>query len=337
MAEIHRFPWVRHFRADTSSYVLAYVRGDLVRRGRGIAFWFRPLTAAIVEVPVDDRELQFVFPARSQDHQEVNVQGVIAYRVLSAERLADRIDFSIDLATGVHRKQPLEQLASWLTGLAQQAALQYIARSGLSELLREGLPVIQDNVRGTLTADGALRELGIEVVDVRVNALSPSSEVEKALQTPTREALQQAADEATFRRRATAVEKERAIAENELNNRVELAKKEQWLIAEQGSNARLEATQQAEAMQIEVTGRVERLRMEAEAEARRIAVVDGAQVDIEQRRIDTYRDLPLPVVWSLAAQEIAKHIDVDHLAIGPDIVSSILQQITAQRDRGELR
>ena len=51
---------------------------------------------------------------------------------------------------------------------------------------------------------------------MRVAAVAPTSEMEKALQQPTREAIQQDADEATFRRRALAVEKERAIAENEL-------------------------------------------------------------------------------------------------------------------------
>ena len=38
------------------------------------------------------------------------------------------------------------------------------------------------------------------------------------------------ADEAAFARRAMAVEKERAIQENELQNRIELAKKEEGLI-----------------------------------------------------------------------------------------------------------
>ena len=55
---------------------------------------------------------------------------------------------------------------------------------------------------------------------------------------PTREAIQQAADEATFQRRAQAVEKERAIQENELQNKIELARREEQLIAQKGQHLR---------------------------------------------------------------------------------------------------
>ena len=41
---------------------------------------------------------------------------------------------------------------------------------------------------------------------MRVAAVAPTAEMEKALQQPTREAIQQNADEATFQRRALAVE-----------------------------------------------------------------------------------------------------------------------------------
>ena len=67
-----------------------------------------------------------------------------------------------------------------------------------------------------------MQELGLHLVAVRVADVSPAAEMEKALRQPTREKIQQQADEATFERRALAVEKERAIAENELNNRPRL-------------------------------------------------------------------------------------------------------------------
>src|SRR3546814_16416725 len=84
--------------------------------------------------------------------------------------------------------------------------------------------------------------IGLAIVAVRLNNLAPSSELERALQTPTFEALQQKADEAMFERRALAVDKERAIAENELGNKTELARREKQLIAEESENARNRAT-----------------------------------------------------------------------------------------------
>src|SRR3546814_15562950 len=74
--------------------------------------------------------------------------------------------------------------------------------------------------------------IGLAIVAVRLNNLAPSSELERALQTPTFEALQHKADEAMFERRALAADKERAIAENELGNKTELARRAKQLIAE---------------------------------------------------------------------------------------------------------
>jgi hypothetical protein len=83
-----------------------------------------------------------------------------------------------------------------------------------------------------------------------VGAVKPVAEVEKALQIPVREAIQQEADEATFRRRAQAVEKERAIQENELQTQVELTRREAHLIHQRGENERKRATDEAGAARI---------------------------------------------------------------------------------------
>src|ERR1051326_9211940 len=122
MADIHRYPFVRHLRSEPTVQTLLYRRGRLTRSGRGLALWFLPLVSAVAEVPLDDRVLDFRFAARSSDFQDVALQGVVAFRVQDAERLAQRIDFSVDLATGRWRRSPLERLQSTVSELAQQVA-----------------------------------------------------------------------------------------------------------------------------------------------------------------------------------------------------------------------
>lgn len=334
MAEIRNLLWIRHLRAETSSHVLAYRKGVLRQKGRGLAFWFWPMHAAIAEIPIDDRDQAFLFAARTRDFQEITVQGVITYRLTSAELVAERIDFSIDLRTGTHRKQPLDQLAALLTGLAQQAALQHIAQAPVQQLLTDGFEVIQRKIEAALAEDPSLTELGIGVVDVRIQDLTPAPELEKALQTPTREALQQSADEATFQRRALAVEKERAIAENELNNQVQLAKQQEHLIAQQGQNERLRAREDVEAKQIESLAAAERKRIEAAAEAERIQAVEQAKVAAERARIDAHRELPASVMWGLAAEAVAKHLQVEQLNVTPDLLAAVLGRLAEGNARG---
>ncbi len=75
MAEIKPLAMWRQLRSDASVHIQLYQRGRRVRSGRGLAFWFMPDGASIAEVPMDDRDLPFIFNTRSKDFQEVTVQG----------------------------------------------------------------------------------------------------------------------------------------------------------------------------------------------------------------------------------------------------------------------
>ena len=110
-----------------------------------------------------------------------------------------------------------------LTGLAREFADSYIKGLGVRAVLESGLSPLQAALNLGLVQNETLGDMGLSVITARVAALRPSSELARALQAPTFESLQQKADEATFARRALAVDKERAIAENELANQIELA------------------------------------------------------------------------------------------------------------------
>jgi len=325
MAEIRRYPILRHLRAEPSFHVLRFRRGKLVASRRGLAFWFRPLSTSVAEIPLDDRELPFLFHGRSKDFQDTTVQGVITFRVTDPERVAERVDFSIDLGSGAALKQPLEKLAGLFTELAQQFALGYLAQTSLERVLAEGVEEIRERIGQGLREDAGLEAMGLEVVAVRVGAVKPAAEVEKALQVPVREAIQQRADEATFRRRAEAVEKERAIQENELQNQIELARREADLIDRRGENDKKRVTDEAAAARITAEAEAERTGIQARAQAGGIEVVEEAKVKAEQERMAIYRDFPTERLLGLAAQRLAGKLRrIEHLNLTPDLLSGLL-------------
>jgi len=314
MATIQRFPLVRHLRSEPTYHVLRYRNGDLRGDGAGLAFWFRPIATAVAEVPIDDRELPFLFRVRSADFQELAVQGVITFRVAQPQALARRVDFTLDLETGRWAQAPLEQVAGLLSQLAQQFVVDELGKLDVRTILHAGVAPIRDRITAGLRAEPALPELGIELVAVRVADVAPSAEVEKALRQPTREAIQQRADEATFQRRAMAVEKERAIAENELANRIELARREEELVERTGANDRLRASEQAATQ-----------RIAAEAQAAEIETVEGARLQVERERAEIQAALPPDVLRALALQELASSLaHVDHLTVTPDLLQPLL-------------
>lgn len=334
MARISRYPGLSHLRADASAHVVRYRGGRAIRSGRGLAFWFRPLDTAIAEVPLDDQELSFLFHGRSTDLQEVVAQGIVTYRVADPDLLATRIDFGIDLATGLHTRTPLDQIAGRLTGLAQQHAWAVMASTSLRDLVADGVGRLRDRIGTGLGADEGLAAMGLEIVSVRVSAVQPSAEVEKALAAPTRERISAEADEAAFARRAAAVDKERAIAENELANRIELARREAVLVEQEGANERAKAAEGAAAARITAEGSARTRRIGAEAQAAAIRLVERERNAAERDRIAVYRDLAPAILMGLAARDLAGKIErIEHVNVTPDLIGTTLGDLLAAGTR----
>jgi regulator of protease activity HflC (stomatin/prohibitin superfamily) len=321
MAEIRRFPFISHLRSDSTSYVI-HSRGARVKHSaRGIAFWFSPLSDSIAEIPMDDREVQLVLHGRSADFQDVNIQGILMYRPTDPVRLAERVDFTIDLSTGAWTQQPMEKISLLLTHLTQEITNAYVARTPIREILVNGIDQIRSRLQDALSNAPVIQDLGLTVSSVRVSAIKPSADLEKAIEAPTREQIKQAADEAAYARRAAAVEKERAISENEMQNRIELAKREEQLLEQQGQNAKRQAEDAAAAQ-----------RIAADAEAQNIRVIEGAKADVELARMELYKDLPSAVLLGLALRDIAGKIGkIEHLNFTPEFLSPLITEFLQGR------
>jgi regulator of protease activity HflC (stomatin/prohibitin superfamily) len=331
MADIRNFFFVRHLRGSPTTHVLYQRKGTVVRQGTGQSFWFRPLAAVLSEVPVDDRELPLLFHARTVDFQDVSVQATLTFRFTEPALVASRMDFSIDPDTGRLRATLLDHAAQLLTELAQQHAMDLIAARELTATLANGLADIRERMRAGLAADQRLPETGIVIVDVRVVAIRPEADLERALQTPTREEIQQAADRATYERRALAVERERAISENELQSKIELAIREERLVEQRGANERRRATEQAASARIKSDSEAEQMRINARAKADHTRLVGTAEAEMDAARVAVLADLDQPVLLSIALRDLAGQLPmIGTLNLTPDLITNALAQLTGK-------
>jgi regulator of protease activity HflC (stomatin/prohibitin superfamily) len=334
MADIQRYPLVRHLRGTPTVHIRHQRGGHLVREGTGLSFWFRPLTAVLSEIPVDDRELPLMFHARTSDFQDVTVQASVTFRIVNPEVAAIRVDFSIDPEAGRWRSTPLEQIAGLLTELAQQPALELLAATTLPAALAAGVGPIRDRIFNALATDERLQDLGIATLGVRVVALRPEPDVEKALQTPTREAVQQDADRATYERRAVAVERERAIAENELQSQIELAVREEQLVAQRGQNQRRQAEESAAAERIAADAKSERQRVLAAGQADATRLVGEAEAATETAKLAAYQDVDPRIVLGIAARQLAGGLpNIGTLSLSPDLVTTAIGALVGPKEQ----
>jgi len=331
MADITRYPMTRHLRGTPTVHVRHLIRGKVAHDGTGLSFFFRPLSAVLSEVPVDDRELAVLFHARTADFQDLTVQASVTFRVVDPATACARLDFSIDPDTGRWRGAPLDQLGGMLTETAQQQVLGLIAASPLATVLADGVGQVRDRILTALTADPRLAETGIAVVGARVVAIRPEPEIEKALRTPAREQIQQEADRATYERRAVAVQRERAIAENELQNQIELSRREAELVDQRGANARREAEEAAAADRINAEAQADRELRLARARAAGTQALGEAKAAAEVLHVSAYSDVPHATLIALAAQELAGNLpQIGSLVLAPDLLAPVLAKLGGQ-------
>lgn len=335
MATIRSYPFFRNARVEASSMLIAYRNGHLAQSGRGASVWFLKQGAtSLVEVPVDDRDHIIAVSAITRDFQIVSVQGVATWRAAEPLKLAERVDFSIEPVRGVFRSDPLSQIATLLDGLIKTAVETYVSARTVAQVLEEGVGALLAQVEAGLKRTDRLAAVGIELVGIRLSDLTPAPELVRALRQPTLERLQQSADEATFKRRANAVEKEAEIAENETKAKIALEQTRGLLIDRERQNAIAQARAVAERAEIDAGSAASTKMIEAEsaakargvaaiAEADAIAKLDEVKLRTEKERAEVAKTMPPVVVISEAIRDGLARSKIGTLNLGPDTMTLI--------------
>jgi len=218
---------IRFIKFDSMTYVIKFKNGRVAREGRGLSFFYYGPTTSIAAVPIGSNNLPFIFSETTKDYQTVNIQGQIAYKISSAKQLAELLDFTVN-DRGVYKKDDIEKLNQRIIGEAQTATSAFIHQLGLKEAIRSAKS-IETKISDGVTNSQAIAALGIEILSVNVLAIRATPEMERALETETREKLQQEADQAIYERRNFAVEQERKIKESELNTEIAVEEKKKQI------------------------------------------------------------------------------------------------------------
>lgn len=306
MATIRRYPFLSHVTVDTNSELLIARGGRIRSLGAGAATWFSPLGTALAEVPLEDLSFGSIVRGLTSDRQEITVQMALVVRLLDADLVARRFDFAIDHATGSWTGSPLQAVQTRIVERIQQIVAETVGRATLETVLATGFEQVGTELAAGLENAADLAAVGIAVLEARVLSLRADEDLERAFQTVTREAAQAEADRATYERRAQAVERERAIKENELNNRTELARRQAELVELEGANERRRTEQT-----------VERNRLLAESEREALAA-----------RLETLGSADRVAIIAALLPELAGVLPrIDALTVTPDMLGSAIRNL----------
>lgn len=265
---------IKYISFDAMTHVIHYKNGTVVREGRGLSFFYFAPNSSIAAIPLASNDLPFIYAETTRDHQSVSIQGQVSYKVSNARQLAEFLDFTVD-GRGVYKKNDLEKLNQRIINEAQTATASFIHDIGLKEAIRSA-KAIEERIRNGVKEAHAISSLGIDVLSVNVLAVKASPEMARALETETRERLQQEADQAIYERRNFAVEQERKIKESELSTEIAVEEKKKQIA---------EKVMESEVQKAENDRKLRELRVQAD-----ISVEEQRRSLIEQKTLNDRKE-----------------------------------------------
>jgi regulator of protease activity HflC (stomatin/prohibitin superfamily) len=295
---------IGYFKGQPTDYIVRYRSGEVVGEGPGLAFYYLKHNTQVVAVPTSSIDANFVFNEITNNFQEVTIQGQLTYRIAEPRRAAALLNFTYDPVRRSYVSDDPEKLAGRIRNVVQIESRVEIQKRSLEETLRDAQAIAAE-VLGRLTASALLKEMGVELASVYFLSTRPTPEVGKALEAEYREKLLRQADEATYARRAAAVDEERKIKEKELDRDKALEGQRKALLLLQGENARQEAETRGQALEIEA-------RFKTKADEARLAL---------------FRDLDPRLVLALGIKDLGDDAaNIGNLTITTEVLASILNK-----------
>lgn len=331
---------IKYVKFDSMTYVIHYKKGVAVKKGQGLAFYSSKRKSSIVAVPLSSSDIPFIFSETTSDFQSITVQGQISYQVDDPEKLAKLLDFTVDFE-GNRKTSDEEKLEQRLINEAQTATTSFIQSIVLTEAITNA-KLIQQKIHEGISNSETTTSLGLKILSVNVIAVKPTPDMAKALETTTREKLQQEADEAIYTRRNFAVEQERKIKETELNTEIAIQEKQKQISQKRMEKEQLEQENQKKLrlMRIEADIETEKNRKEfikSKVENEK-TLADSSRYKLEAT-LNPYKEIDWKIISALnnksatndialAFRELAENAqNIQNLNISPELLNSLTQQI----------
>lgn len=331
---------IKHIKFDSMTYVLHFKNGSIQKEGRGLSFFYFAPNSSIVAIPMGSNDLPFIFSESTNDYQTVTIQGQISYKISKPKELSDVLDFTVT-DYGQYKKNDIEKLNQRIINEAQTGTSSYIHGIKLKDAIRSA-KAVEERITGGLKAAPAIGMLGIEILGANVLAISASPEMSRALETDTREKLQQEADQAIYERRNFAVEQERRIKESELNTEIAVEEKQKQIAekkmesdVQKADNDRKLREMQLEAdiavenqRKVLIKQKTENDRKEAETQGFVIETTLKPYKDIDWKTLTALNNNPDPKFSiALAFRQLAENADkIGTLNVSPELLESLLKE-----------
>ena len=333
---------IQFVKVQPTVYLFQYRKGQVVREGVGLSFFYYAPSTSLVAVPLASDDAPFIFEEVTADFQAVTIQGQVTYRVADARKVAGLMNFTLNARGQGYVSEDPQKLPQRVINTVNVLARSELQKLPLREAIRASDALVQA-VRKGLAASGEVAQLGLEILGLNILAIKPTPETARALEAETREQLLKEADEAIYARRNSAVEQERAIKENELNTEIAVENKKRQIRETQMDAERAVQEKQHQIAQADMAAKVlledkrkalvalAATNAKTEADTRAYAVSTSMQAisTVDARVLQALASVGMKPeqLIAVAFQELAGRADkIGELNISPDLLRELMNK-----------
>lgn len=333
---------IKYYKADASTFVIKTVNGKVKRKGRGLSFFYNPMTTSIAALPMNVQEAPFIFGLQTADYQSVKVQGQVSFRIEEAEKTAEMMNFSLKSDGVSYISEDPMRLSDQVMRRIQTTVQSSLQASSLREALTSVQPLVQ-LLKSAFSDDLSIREMGMTVLDVSISAITPTPETSKALEAVAREEILRKSDDAIYGRRKAAVEQERTIKEAELETEISVQQKQQQMEEQRVENERTLLSSQARIEQERLQAQIDResqrkglvmlatgnSRIEADSESYAISarITAFKELPVENLKAMAMANMQPEQLMAMAFESLAQNAGkIGELTITPDLFGQLMKR-----------
>jgi predicted transposase YbfD/YdcC len=331
---------LRFIKSQPTVHLMQFRGGKVVREGVGQSFFYYAPTTTLVAVPVASLDRPFILDLVTADFQSVTVQGQVTYRIGDPRRMAALMDFSLGRDGQAYVSEDPKRLGDRVAMQAEVIVQQAVQALDLKQALRAPA-MIARKAQQELAVQPEITAMGLEILGVSIMAVKPTPDIARALEAESRESNLQAADDAVYARRMSAVEKERAIRQNELDTDIAVEHKKREIretqmqakaaLMRKENELRNEQMTADVALEIQrkefVAGQAENSRTLAEAEAHRVGAVMQALEKADPRIVQALAAAGMQPAQLIAQAfgGIAERAErIGQLNVSPELLQSLM-------------
>ncbi|MHC1743114.1 MAG: SPFH domain-containing protein [Syntrophobacteraceae bacterium] len=331
---------IRLIKVEPTDFVLQVKRGNVVREGAGLSFFYFAPTTSIVVVPIGSVDVPFIFEEVTADFQQVTVQGQLTYRTAEPKKLSQLMNFSLAASGREYASEDPQKLPQRLINHLQVLTRASLKSLSLRDALGQSDTLVEHLLKG-LRESEATASLGIEILGLSILAIKPTPETARALEAEARERILREADEAVYARRNSAVEQERAIKENELSTEIAVENKKRQIreaqmdaeMAVQQKKREISEAEMAAKIALEERNRelvalsTENARKESDAKAYGMSAVLKAFAGTDSKTLQALANVGMEPgqLVALAFKELAESAEkIGQLNVSPELLRELL-------------